>query len=531
MKEIVFNEEARQKLKEGVDALANAVKVTLGPKGRNVVINRGYGIQPNITKDGVSVAREVSVPDPIANSGVMMVREVASNTAEEAGDGTTSATVLAQAIVHGGMTALSMGKNPVGMKRGMEKAVKEVVKFLKSKSISIEEDLEKIRQIATISANGEKGIGDILTEAIEEVGRNGIIQIEDSNGMETYMEATKGYHYSKGYIHRNFVNNQRKGISELEDVLVLVHDKLIQNAEDVIPVLNYAVANKKSLLLICGGLEGAALSTMVMNNMNGVVKTVAVLAPSFGDVRNEMLLDIAASVGGELISEDRGYRLDELDSSMLGSADKVVVSKSTTTIINGGGDPDIVQQRVASIVYLMDNLEPTTDVRVLQDRLGRLNGGVAVIHVGATSDVELGEKKDRVDDALQATKAALAEGYVAGGGVMLLRASLRMKRLSPEREPTDEEVGYETIRVALTAPIKQIIKNCGEDPEEVLNNIIPMAISRGYNAANGKYGNLISMGVIDPTKVLRVSLENAMSVASMILTTECILTEVPEKRN
>ncbi|MDP3452579.1 MAG: chaperonin GroEL [Bacteroidales bacterium] len=524
-KEIKFNIEARNLMKEGVDALANAVKVTLGPKGRNVVIDKKYG-SPQITKDGVTVAKEIELEDRFANMGAQMVKEVASKTADQAGDGTTTATVLAQSIINVGLKNVTAGANPMDLKRGIDKAVKAVVASLKKQSQSIGDDITKIEQVATISANNDFEIGKLIAEAMSKVKKEGVITVEEAKGTDTEVKVVEGMQFDRGYISPYFMTNPEKMEAVLEKPLILITDKKISTMKDLMPVLEPIAQGGMSLLIIAEDVDGEALATLVVNRLRGTLKIAAVKAPGFGDRRKEMLEDIAILTGGTVISEEKGLRLDAATTEMLGRADKVSIDKENTTIVNGAGEKVEIEKRVAQIRKQMETTTSDYDREKLQERLAKLAGGVAVLYIGAATEVEMKEKKDRVDDALSATRAAVEEGIVPGGGVAYIRAIEALKDLKGDNE--DENTGIAIVSRAIEEPMRLIVENSGIEGSIVIQKVKEGKGDFGFNARTDKYENLYSTGVIDPTKVTRVALENAASVAGMFLTTECVLAEKKE---
>jgi chaperonin GroEL len=526
-KEITFNLDSRDQLKKGVDALANAVKVTLGPKGRNVVIEKKYGA-PHVTKDGVSVAKEVELADPIANMGAQMLKEVASKTADVAGDGTTTATVLAQAIVNAGLKNVAAGANPMDLKRGIEKAVAAVVADLKKQSQLIGDDNKKIEQVATISANGDSNIGKLIAEAMQKVGKEGVITVEEAKGTETEVKTVEGMQFDRGYLSRYFVTNAEKMIAELDKPYILITDKKISTMKDLLPVLEKVAQQGRQLLIIAEDVDGEALATLVVNKLRGALKIAAVKAPGFGDRRKEMLQDIAILTGGTVISEEQGYKLDAANLEHLGTCEKITIDKDNTTIVNGAGKAEAIKARVNQIKAQIETTTSDYDKEKLQERLAKLSGGVAVLYVGAATEVEMKEKKDRVDDALHATRAAVEEGIVPGGGTAFIRAIAALEKIKTENE--DEKTGIDIIRKSLEAPLRQIVENGGQEGSVIVNKVKEGKDDFGYNAATETFENLYKAGVIDPTKVARVALENAASIAAMILTTECVLSEKKEKK-
>ena len=525
-KQIYFDVEAREKLKKGVDALANAVKVTLGPKGRNVVIGKKFGA-PHVTKDGVSVAKEVELKDPVENMGAQMVKEVASKTADIAGDGTTTATVLAQAIITAGLKNVAAGANPMDLKRGIDKAVLSVVSDLKKLSKEVGSDNDKIKQIATISANNDETIGSLIAEAMKVVGNDGVITVEEAKGTETEVKTVEGMQFDRGYLSPYFVTNTDKMIAEMERPLILIYDKKISNMKELLPILEPVVQNGKSLLIIAEDVDGEALATLVVNRLRGSLKIAAVKAPGFGDRRKAMLEDIAILTGGQVITEERGYTLENATLDMLGTAEKVEIDKDNTTIINGAGAKENITARINQIKAQMEATTSDYDREKLQERLAKLAGGVAVLYIGAPTEVEMKEKKDRVDDALAATRAAVEEGIVPGGGVALIRAMDNLEDLKGENE--DETTGIAIVKRAIEEPLRQIIANAGGEGAVVVQKVREGKADFGYNARTEQYQNLYEAGVIDPTKVTRIAIENAASIAAMLLTTECVIADEPEE--
>ncbi len=525
-KQVKYNVEAREALKKGVDTLANAVKVTLGPKGRNVIIEKKFG-SPAITKDGVTVAKEIELKDAIENMGAQMVKEVASKTADQAGDGTTTATVLAQAIVAPGIKSVAAGANPMDLKRGIDKAVSAVVANLKTQSQTVGQDNNKIKQVASISANNDEIIGSLIAEAMQKVGNDGVITVEEAKGTETEVKTVEGMQFDRGYLSPYFVTNSDKMEAELESPYILIYDKKISNMKELLPILEKQVQTGKPLLIIAEDLDGEALATLVVNKIRGSLKVAAVKAPGFGDRRKAMLEDIAILTGGTVISEERGYKLENATLEDLGQAEKVVVDKDNTTVINGAGNAEDIKARVAQIRSQIETTTSDYDREKLQERLAKLSGGVAVLYVGATTEVEMKEKKDRVDDALHATRAAVEEGIVAGGGVAFIRATEALKDLRGANE--DENIGIDIIKRAIEEPLRQICFNAGIEGAVIVQKVKEGTADFGYNARTDVFENLIGAGVIDPTKVSRVALENAASVASMLLTTECVLADEIEE--
>ena len=525
-KEIKFNIEARDSLKKGVDALSNAVKVTLGPKGRNVVIDKKFGA-PSITKDGVSVAKEIELEDTIQNMGAQMVKEVASKTADEAGDGTTTATVLAQSIVSIGLKNVTAGANPMDLKRGIDKAVKTVVADLQKQSVAVGTNNEKIEQVATISSNNDNEVGKLIAQAMTKVSQEGVITVEEAKGTETSVEVVEGMQFDRGYLSPYFVTNADKMETELDNPLLLIFDKKISNMKDLLPVLEQTSQTGSPLLIIAEDVDGEALATLVVNKIRGSLKIAAVKAPGFGDRRKEMLEDIAILTGGVVISEEKGHKLESTTIDMLGKAEKVVVDKDNTTIINGSGKKKSIATRINQIKAQIETTTSDYDKEKLQERLAKLSGGVAVLYVGAASEVEMKEKKDRVDDALAATKAAIEEGIIPGGGVALIRAGSKLKNLTGEND--DENTGIDIIATAIQEPLRQIVANSGGEGSVVISKILTKKGDFGYNAKTDSYENMLKAGIIDPTKVTRIALENAASVAGMLLTTECVLADIKEE--
>lgn len=525
---INFDTKAREGLKKGVDALANAVKVTLGPKGRNVVLEKKFGA-PSITKDGVTVAKEVELEDPFENMGAQMVKEVASKTSDVAGDGTTTATVLAQSLITSGLKNVAAGANPMDLKRGIDKAVDAVVDKLKSISEVVGDDFSKIKQVGTISANNDEKIGALIAEAMEKVSREGVITVEEAKGTDTYVDVVEGMQFDRGYLSPYFVTNTEKMEAELENPYILIHDKKISAMKDLLPVLEKTAQSGSPLLIISEDVEGEALATLVVNKIRGTLKIAAVKAPGFGDRRKAMLEDIAILTGGTVISEERGYKLENADISYLGRAEKVVIDKDNTTIINGSGNADDIKARVNQIKAEIENSTSDYDKEKLQERLAKLAGGVAVLYVGAATEVEMKEKKDRVDDALHATRAAVEEGIVPGGGVALIRAIEALDAVDTVND--DEATGVEIVRRALEEPLRQIAHNAGIEGSIVVQKVREGKDDYGFNARTEVYENLKEAGVIDPTKVARVAVENAASIASMVLTTECVIADKPEEES
>jgi chaperonin GroEL len=525
-KDIHFEVEAREKLKKGVDTLANAVKVTLGPKGRNVVIGKKFGA-PHVTKDGVTVAKEIELTDAVENMGAQMVKEVASKTADIAGDGTTTATVLAQAIISSGMKSVASGANPMDLKRGIDKAVSSVVKSLKGFSKEVGSDNDKIKQIASISANNDETIGSLIAEAMKTVGNDGVITVEEAKGTETEVKTVEGMQFDRGYLSPYFVTNAEKMIVEMDNPYILIYDKKISNMKELLPVLEPVVQSGKSLLIIAEDLDGEALATLVVNRIRASLKIAAVKAPGFGDRRKAMLEDIAVLTGGQVISEEKGLTLEGATLDMLGTAEKIEIDKDNTTIVNGAGNKEDISARVTQIKAQIESTTSDYDREKLQERLAKLAGGVAVLYVGAATEVEMKEKKDRVDDALAATRAAVEEGIVPGGGVALIRASESLETLKGENE--DETTGIAIVKRAIEEPLRQIVANAGGEGAVIVQKVREGKDDFGYNARTEVFENLYAAGVIDPTKVTRIAIENAASIAAMLLTTECVITDQPEE--
>ncbi|NLX40622.1 MAG: chaperonin GroEL [Bacteroidales bacterium] len=525
-KEIKFDIEARNLIKEGADALANAVKVTLGPKGRNVVIDKKYGA-PQVTKDGVTVAREIELEDRFANMGAQMVKEVASQTNDQAGDGTTTATVLAQSIINVGLKNVTAGANPMDLKRGIDKAIAVVVESLKSQTTPVGDDYSKIEQVGTISANNDNAIGKLIADAMSKVKKDGVITVEEAKGTTTEVKLVEGMQFDRGYISAYFMTNPDKMEAVLENPYILITDKKISTMKDLLPVLEPIARDGKSLLIIAEDVEGEALTTLVVNRLRGTIKIAAVKAPGFGDRRKEMLQDIAILTGGTVISEERGYTLENTTIEMLGKAEKVVIDKENTTIVNGAGKKEKIQDRANQIRKQIETTTSDYDREKLQERLGKLAGGVAVLYVGAATEVEMKEKKDRVEDALNATRAAVEEGIIPGGGVAFIRATAALKGLKGEND--DETTGINIIARAIEEPIRMICENAGKEGSVIVQKVKEGKGDYGYNAHTDTFENFFSTGVIDPTKVMRVALENAASVAGMLLTTECALADIKEE--
>ncbi len=526
-KEILFNTDARDLLKQGVDELANAVKVTLGPKGRNVIIEKKFGA-PQITKDGVTVAKEIELTDPYKNTGAQLVKSVASKTGEDAGDGTTTATVLAQSIVTVGLKNVTAGANPMDLKRGIDKAVAKVVESIKNQAEAVGNDFDKIEQVATISANNDAEIGKHIAEAMKRVSKDGVITIEEAKGRDTYIDVVEGMQFDRGYLSSYFVTDTEKMSCVMENPLILIHDKKISNLKDLLPILEPAVQTGRPLLIIAEDVDSEALTTLVVNRLRSGLKICAVKAPGFGDRRKEMLEDIAVLTGGFVISEERGVKLEQATMEMLGSAEKINITKDNTTIVNGRGDKEKINERTAQIKAQIKTTTSDYDKEKLQERLAKLAGGVAVIHVGAPSEVEMKEKKDRVDDALCATRAAIEEGIVAGGGVAYIRSIAALDEVKGDN--TDEETGTKIIRRAIEEPLRQIVYNAGKEGAVVVQKVLEGKGDFGYNARLDKYEDMKKAGVVDPAKVTRVALENAASIAGMFLTTECVIVEKKEEK-
>ncbi len=524
-KDIKFDIEARDGLKRGVDALANAVKVTLGPKGRNVIIGRSFGA-PIVTKDGVSVAKEIELEHPLENMGAQMVKEVASKTNDLAGDGTTTATVLAQAIVKEGLKNVAAGANPMDLKRGIDKAVTAIVNDLDKQSKVVGNSSEKIKQVAAISANNDDVIGDLIANAFGKVGKEGVITVEEAKGMETYVDVVEGMQFDRGYLSPYFVTDSEKMIADLDNPYILLYDKKVSTMKDLLPVLEPVAQSGKPLLIIAEDVDGEALATLVVNKLRGSLKIAAVKAPGFGDRRKAMLEDIAILTGGTVISEERGFTLENTTIDMLGTAERVTIDKDNTTVVNGSGTKSLIKNRVNQIKSQIESTTSDYDKEKLQERLAKLAGGVAVLYVGAASEVEMKEKKDRVDDALNATRAAVEEGIVAGGGVALVRAKSLLEKIDTEN--LDETTGIQIVARAIEAPLRTIVENAGGEGSVVVSKILEGKKDFGYDAKSEKYVDMLKAGIIDPKKVTRIALENAASVAGMILTTECALIDIKE---
>jgi chaperonin GroEL len=525
-KKIVFDTDARDKLKKGVDTLADAVKVTLGPKGRNVILDKKFG-SPAVTKDGITVAKEIELKDAIENMGAQLVKEVASKTADSAGDGTTTATVLAQAIFSIGIKNVAAGANPMDLKRGIDKAVVAVVENLKSQSKPIS-NASEIAQVATISANSDEEIGNMISNAMEKVGRDGVITVEEARGTETEVKTVEGMQFDRGYLSPYFVTNTDKMEAELENAFILIYDKKISSMKELLPILEAAAQTGKPLVIISEDVDGEALATLVVNKIRGALRVAAVKAPGFGDRRKAMLEDIAILTGGTVISEERGYKLENATLHYLGRAEKIIIDKDNTTIVNGAGKSDEIQARVNQIKAQIDVTTSDYDKEKLQERLAKLSGGVAILYIGAATEVEMKEKKDRVDDALHATRAAVQEGIVAGGGVALIRAIKALDNVKVANE--DQATGVNIIRVALESPLRTIVANAGGEGSVVVQKVKEGKDDFGYNARDDKYENMFAVGIIDPTKVTRLALENAASIAALLLTTECVVADEPEEK-
>ena len=525
-KEIKFDIEARDGLKRGVDALANSVKVTLGPKGRNVIISKSFG-GPQVTKDGVTVAKEIELENELENMGAQMVKEVASKTNDLAGDGTTTATVLAQAIVKEGLKNVASGANPMDLKRGIDKAVSSITDELNKQSKQVGNSSEKIKQVASISANNDPAVGDLIATAFEKVGKEGVITVEEAKGTDTYVDVVEGMQFDRGYLSPYFVTNADKMITELENPYILLFDKKISNLQEILPILEPVSQSGRSLLIIGEDVEGQALATLVVNKLRGGLKIAAVKAPGFGDRRKAMLEDIAILTGGTVISEERGFSLENADLTMLGTAETITIDKDNTTIVNGSGKADEIKARVSQIKAQIETTTSDYDKEKLQERLAKLAGGVAVLYVGAASEVEMKEKKDRVDDALHATRAAVEEGIVAGGGVALIRTKEKLSKLKSEN--ADEKTGIHIVVKAIESPIRTIVENAGGEGSIVISKVLESKDSVGYDAKNEEYVDMLKAGIIDPKKVTRIALENAASVAGMILTTECAVVDIKEE--
>ena len=527
-KDIKFDIEAREGLKRGIDALANAVKVTLGPKGRNVIISKSFG-SPQVTKDGVSVAKEIELEDALENMGAQMVKEVASKTNDLAGDGTTTATVLAQAIVKEGLKNVASGANPMDLKRGIDKAVVKIVEHLAKQAKEVGSSSEKVKQVASISANNDETIGELIAQAFEKVGKEGVITVEEAKGTDTYVDVVEGMQFDRGYLSPYFVTDSEKMVAELDRPYILLYDKKISTMKDLLPVLEPVAQSGKPLLIIAEDIDGEALATLVVNKLRGTLRIAAVKAPGFGDRRKAMLEDIAILTGGTVIAEERGFTLENATIDMLGTAERVSIDKDNTTIVNGAGKSEDIKARAAQIKAQIENTTSDYDREKLQERLAKLSGGVAVLYIGAASEVEMKEKKDRVDDALHATRAAVEEGIVAGGGIALLRAKNALAKIKPVN--ADEETGIKIILKALEAPLRTIVENAGVEGSVIVSKVLESSREAfGYNAKSGQYTDMFRAGIIDPKKVTRVALENAASVAGMILTTECALVDIKDDK-
>jgi len=525
-KQLFFDIEARNRMKKGVDILSNAVKVTLGPKGRNVVLEKKFGA-PSVTKDGVTVAKEIELEDPIENMGAQMVKEVASKTADIAGDGTTTATVLAQSIISEGLKMVAAGSNPMDLKRGIDKAVAKVIEHLKGQSQAVGNDSSKIQQVASISANNDSAIGKLIAEAMKKVGKEGVITVEEARGTETTVEVVEGMQFDRGYISPYFVTNSEKMEAELENPYILIYDKKISNMKDILHILEKVAQGGRPLLIIAEDLEGEALATLVVNKLRGTIKVAAVKAPGFGDRRKEMLQDIAVLTKGIVISEEQGYKLENADLSYLGVATTVTIDKDNTTIVGGKGKKEDITARINQIKAQIEVTTSDYDKEKLQERLAKLSGGVAVLNIGAATEMEMKEKKDRVDDALHATRAAVEEGIVPGGGVAFIRAIETLEKFKGSNE--DETTGVAIVKRALEEPLRQIVENAGIEGSIVVQKVKEGKADYGFNARTEEYENLLKAGVIDPTKVTRIALENAASIAGMLLTTECVIADKPKK--
>lgn len=525
-KNITFNVEARDALKRGVDALADAVKVTLGPKGRNVVIDKKFGA-PSVTKDGVTVAKEIELKDPVENMGAQMVKEVASKTADVAGDGTTTATVLAQAMITSGLKNVAAGANPMDLKRGIDKAVSAIVAELRSMSKSVGDDNSKIEQVATISANNDSSIGTLIAQAMSKVGKEGVITVEEAKGTETEVKTVEGMQFDRGYLSAYFVTDTEKMLADIDNPFILIYDKKVSTMKDLLPILEKVVQTGRALVIIAEDVDGEALATLVVNKLRGSLKIAAVKAPGFGDRRKAMLEDIAILTGGTVISEERGFKLENADLSFLGQAERITIDKDNTTIVNGAGNSEDIQARIGQIKAQIESTTSDYDKEKLQERLAKLAGGVAVLYVGAATEAEMKEKKDRVDDALHATRAAVEEGIVPGGGVALVRAAIALEGMKGVNE--DENTGIAIVKRAIEEPLRQIVANAGGEGSVVVQKVKEGTNDFGYNARTEVYENLYAAGVIDPTKVTRVALEHAASIAALLLTTECVLADEKEE--
>ncbi len=523
-KEIIFSTSARDQLKVGIDKLADAVKVTLGPKGRNVILDKKFGA-PTVTKDGVTVAKEIELADPIENMGAQLVKEVASKTADDAGDGTTTATVIAQSIFRNGIKNVAAGANPMDLKRGIDKAITAVVKDLKSQSNPID-SAQEIAQVASVSANNDTEIGNMISDAMKKVGKDGVITVEEAKGTETEVKTVEGMQFDRGYLSPYFVTNTEKMEVDLEDPYILIYDKKISNMKELLPILEGVSQTGKPLVIVAEDVDGEALATLVVNKIRGALKVAAVKSPGFGDRRKAMLEDIAVLTGGTVISEERGYKLESATMEYLGTCNKITIDKDNTTIISGAGKKDEIEMRVNQIKAQIDSTTSEYDKEKLQERLAKLSGGVAILYIGAATEVEMKEKKDRVDDALHATRAAVEEGVVAGGGVAFIRAAAKLNKIDVENE--DQETGVNIVRVAIEAPLRTIVENAGEEPSVIVQKVKEGKKDFGYNARTNKYEGMIAAGVIDPTKVTRLALENAASIAGLLLTTEAVVADVKE---
>ncbi len=527
-KRVLFDTEAREKLKKGVDTLADAVKVTLGPKGRNVILDKKFG-SPAITKDGVTVAKDIELKDTIENMGAQLVKEVASKTADSAGDGTTTATVLAQAIFAAGIKNVAAGANPMDLKRGIEKAVIQVVENLKKLSTPVKGN-EEIEQVATISANNDSLIGKMIADAMAKVGKDGVITVEEAKGTSDEVKTVEGMQFDRGYLSPYFVTNTENMEADLERAYLLIYDKKVSSMKELLPLLEQVAQTGKPLVIIAEDVDGEALATLVVNKIRGALKVAAVKAPGFGDRRKAMLEDIAILTGGTVISEERGYKLENATLDFLGTAEKVIIDKDNTTIVNGAGDKDLIKGRIAEIKAQIEKTTSDYDKEKLQERLAKLSGGVAILYVGAATEVEMKEKKDRVDDALHATRAALAEGVVPGGGVALIRAGADLDKLIASITNEDQKTGVEIIKKAIEAPLRTIVENCGGEGSVIVNKVKEGKGDYGYNAREDKFENLSAVGVIDPAKVTRLALENAASISGLLLTTECVIADEEEEK-
>ncbi len=526
-KNIIYDIESRNRLKRGVDILADSVKVTLGPRGRNVILDKKFGA-PRITKDGVTVAKEIELKDPVENMGAQMVKEVASRTAKVAGDGTTTATLLAREIISAGLKNLAAGAHAMDLKRGIDKAVGAVVSELKKQSRLVGDDTEKIRQVATISSNNDETIGKLIAEAMHKVKQEGVITVEEAKGTETHVDMVEGMQFDRGYLSPYFVTNVEKMVAELDHPFILLFDKKISGMKDLLPVLEQVAEKGKSMLLIAEDVEGEALATLVVNKLRGTLRIAAVKAPGFGDRRKAMLEDIAIVTGGSVISEEKGLKLENVTLKDLGSCEKVTIDKDNTTIINGDGDKAAITGRIGQIKKQIETTTSDYDREKLQERLAKLSGGVAVLYIGASSEVEMKEKKDRVEDALSATKAAVEEGFLPGGGIAYIKTIKALDKVKTDTE--DQQIGVNIIRKALVAPLRQIAFNSGQDASVVIQKVMESKEDTGFNANNGKFESMIKAGIIDPTKVVRIALENAASVAGLMLTTNAVVYEKPEKK-